>query len=232
MNFQIHAVTPRELRAKLDADLKAIAHEPSLTNAEWYERQQLWRFLRAASETDLLHYPLTIEHTSRINPDFRLTLPDSTIGIEASRIATEAYLRLNALRAEGKTPAVLGISHTLLGNDPMNNNDLVAGTAPGRDWNPPTKETDFWVEHTRLVVDKKTRIRRSSNYADYGENWLLLWDILSFAEEDYDNRIHLIHCRLRSYWETGKVFDRIVFECKELTRFSILTRQGIQCLSL
>jgi hypothetical protein len=48
------ASSPTALKQTLEADLQAIGHNPALTSAARYERRQLWRFLCAAAETDLL----------------------------------------------------------------------------------------------------------------------------------------------------------------------------------
>jgi hypothetical protein len=85
MNPYIQAATARELRDKLDADLRLITRMKEISDTEWNERAQLRAFLKAVADEDFVGYPLEIFHTPETTPDFKLALPGSAVGIEASQ---------------------------------------------------------------------------------------------------------------------------------------------------
>jgi hypothetical protein len=255
MDAEIRATSPEELKAKLGADLEAIGHDPALvTSAEWYERNQLWCFLLAATSTDLLEYPLAITHTSKSNPDFKLVLPRSAIGIEATRVTTEPYEHLSALHGKGETPQVISISQTLVANKRLPSAELVEKAwpfadyerlpyaelvekaRPFSDWDRTSNETRFWLQQAQQVVDRKTEIRHRDDYHDYGENWLLLWDKLSpvFSPLVFQNRWAALSGILsrRSYWTGDRVFNKIILECSQFRNFAVLDQQGTRPLAL
>lgn len=208
----------------LEDDLVAISRDRTLSSAAWYERQQLWRFLSAAAETDLLQYPIEIAHTSDARPDFVLRVSTREIGIEASRLTTEAYERLQTLRARGQTNPVITISPALMTTARLRNEELVAMSAPGtQGWSRVRDHDDFYVEHALRVTRRKTVIRRTDGYHDYGCNWLLLWDRLTLSEGEFLRRPMLLQDRLRSYWNEENRFDMIIIESEEFRRFAILT---------
>lgn len=228
MNREFNAANPIDLVAKVEAELRAIGKNPSLAlGPEWDEKQQVYRFLREVAESsELLQYPLTLIHTSRIRPDFKLSLPTATVGIEASRISNEAYQRLDSLHRQGMTPPVIEISHTLVRSLRRKNDALVAATVPCGDWNTPSSEQAFWKQQAQAVVEKKTAIRRQADYQDYGINWLVLWDRL--PGDEFQTHEMLLSEILTSYWTADKVFDVIVLESEELKEFSIYSRDGLR----
>jgi len=228
VNPYIHADTADQLRIKLDADFRSLSAVADLTDAEWSERVQLKAFLMAAANEDFLGYPLEICHTSRGKPDFILCFSGSMVSVEASRITNEALHRLKRLQREGKTPGAVAISPLLVDSDRMNNDELIAQTAvigalTGDLWNTPTSQHEFWFNRARSMIINKTQIRRRDDYRECEENWLLLWDMLSMTEEDSRVRADLLQSALAPYWSKDRVFGKIILECEELKRCTVLS---------
>src|ERR1043166_3372032 len=99
----IHAEKSSELYDKARDDLGIINHPPRLQDPAWSERVQMAGTLRFGAEHDWLKYPIELFHTSDRNPDFKLSMGGRTIGVEASRVTSEALHRLQHLHHSGET---------------------------------------------------------------------------------------------------------------------------------
>jgi hypothetical protein len=208
----------------LEADLQAIGRDRTLSHAAWYERQQLWRFLCAAAGTELLQYPIAIDHTSNSRPDFLLRDRTREIGVEASRLTTEAYERLELTRARGQTAPCITISSALATTARLRNDELIQVSAPGgQGWRRAVDDEEFYVQQAVRVIRRKTVIRRAEGYHDHGHNWLILWDKLSLNDRDFMSRPRLLQSRLTPYWTETDRFDTIIIESDDFRRFAIST---------
>lgn len=170
-------------------------------------------------------------HTSDSRPDLLLESGTHRIGIEASRLTTEAYERLERLRARRQTGPVITISAALVTTAHLRNDELIGMSLPGaQGWGRAVDAEDSYIQQALRVIGRKTKIRRAAAYRDYGHNWLLLWDKLSIRDPDFLSRPRLLQSWLKSYWNEKNRFDMMIIESEEFSRFAILTSGELRWL--
>jgi len=225
MNPYIQAGSARDLIGKLCADWE-MPETLKLSKTEREERCQIMRFFELAAKKPFISYPLSLFHTSKKNPDFKLEMPNLSVGIEASCITNEQLERAGSL--ESLQNACDSPDAFLVPGPKRTNSQLEsAATEHYGEFNNVEDESNFWGEQTLNMIDRKTKIRRRVNYTDYGSNWLLLSDKLSQVPNgiEFPTRIQTLDTELQqnAYWTFDCHFDRIIIYDEPSKRLAMLS---------
>lgn len=225
MQPYVTADSGKELIEKLHTDALAVMKRAA-RDSERVERCHWGAFAVVAAESDLFSYPIRLFHTTILNPDFHLSMPEEEIGIEVSRIATEPLMRSAALHpgtGHALTPFTVDTGR-LTNDEIMEKADIFANTEDGRQTS--TNLDHHWSQKTSEVIDRKTKRRRAADYNDHGKNWLLLIDSLSVHGE-FSRRVSKLASDLVNYWSNKPTFDAIILGDENLMDFAILDNGGV-----
>ncbi len=195
--------------------------------AEADERFQLGEFLQCAADTSLIKYPLVVEHTRNSKPDFKINLGSTSVGVEATKVTTHGYetaLSLQRFRRLG----TMHVTPFLQRADakPKQTNVIRDGfLAPTFVWGKTLEEEDkLWLQQAESIVRRKTEIFSKPDFVRQEENWLLIWDRLSFSV-DWERRVPELAALLNKFWSKNW-FTKVILEQKYFQHFVVFSAQG------
>ena len=153
---------------------------------EHCERWSICRFLATFAHTDLIGFPLSIDHRDR--PDFLMNVGSSTIGVEITEAvsenaaATDAYREHNGI--DGPFPMVRHHPE----EDRLRGSELAEAASTrefGPAWAGNASERE-WVEAMRAFIRRKVDKSDKPGFDKYSKNWLLIYDCWSVPALDRD----------------------------------------------
>jgi hypothetical protein len=226
----INAANSADLVAALRADLRSLKVS---REAEIWERLQLNYFLLALAERWELGFPVEVHHTSDRNPDFVITTPTGSIGVECSRITNEKLHRLEHLEQEGIIKSTVSLNPFLMDSGDMKNSEIVdAALGLGQfypfQWSKPEDHDRFWLRCADEILRRKTEAMDKTEYQPCDQYWLLLKDEMSIWEDDREQRATEIKKLCADFWrERSKWFSRVAVQSKSLDLHVTITQHGI-----
>jgi hypothetical protein len=138
------------------------------------------RLLATLAETDLLSFPLKLEHQDR--PDFVLTMPTGCVGIEvttAEHPDLGKALAINERKYSGRPMH----AHSFPPGKKRTNaeiEDIASGHDRGRGWGCDEAERE-WADSMTCVVTEKASNLAKPGYQRRDNAWLVIYDNLFFV---------------------------------------------------
>ncbi len=203
--FPIEAETPEKLRdilirTRIDVPLRELKpenqhqeqpkKEDKLERKEQSEKWQMQHFLLAVSQSELLEFPVRIEHQGRFEqdgPDFVLPQRSGRIGIDLTEAVHPDWAEIDAIRNGYEIEALQRPGRYLPGvrqppKRSKQRKEEIQRIACGCN-NPLPRMGDQverdWAEVMAWVIQKKAErleSRRLRGRPDYTRNWLLIYD--------------------------------------------------------
>ena len=204
------AGSPAELCDKLRANDVRV---PPRGLGQTTEAREIWaacRFLAALSETNLLEYPLRVEHPDR--PDIVLSLPSGRTGIEITEAVPETEAGVEDLsQREGIIPDFQYVPPYRAG-EPRRSADQKRDIATGRHPKLPHMGDSIecnWAEAMAYFTGRKAKKFTHPGFAKHRRNWLLIYDDWSPAPalDDHDLMKRLEGKLFSHDWKNP--FDRV-----------------------
>lgn len=172
------------LRAESTADLLKQLEEIDITvplhdegrTASHRERYMAARLLSTLAQTDLISYPLCLEH--REKPDFALFLLDRAIGIECVEATHTEWAQIQAIRETDFPDKLIFLPMLKAGETTFSTDERVQiarGDSAGPPWVGSMAERQ-WADAIAHFIARKTEKLRKGNYSEFAENWLLIQD--------------------------------------------------------
>lgn len=181
------AQTTADLVRQLAAIDIAVPFYDEVRLAAHRERYMTARLLATLAQTDMLAYPLRLEH--REKPDFGLFFSDSAIGIECVEAIHPEWAQIQAIR-ERDFPDALVFLPMLSPGETSFSIDQRVQIACGERAGPPwvgNMAKRQWAKAMAHFIQLKTEKLRKGNYSDFTENWLLIqdeWPVPLYREEE------------------------------------------------
>jgi hypothetical protein len=180
---------------------------------EQCERWSICRFLSTYAETDLLQYPLQIEKRER--PDFLLSLPSSSIGIEMTEAVPPDWAWADA-RREKLSYEKLVFLQRFRPAEPRRSkqeiDDIARGASRGDGWAGDAPERE-WADAMLHFADEKTDKFQKPGYEQFKTNWLLIYDNWPLPAVQDQKAAAFLAQRLASL-DMPLPFDSIFVECE------------------
>lgn len=153
------------------------------------ERYMMARFLATIAESELVCYPLTIEH--RDKPDFALRHINGEIGVECVEAVPDEWYRIQEIRDENFPDALSYGQHFRPGKHVRVFTDeerieVANGSRASYPWVGRMAEKQ-WAEAMEYFIGSKTEKLRSGNYSEFQNMWLLIqdeWRVPMHSEEE------------------------------------------------
>lgn len=176
---------------------------------EYTENWVMCHFLAAVSGTDLLDYPLCVEHVDK--PDLVLTSRSGTTGIEITRAVP---LNEQKVRAFSKDKGITDPRYIPIYSpgEKKRSRKEIENIARGRIPIKPIMGDSIeknWIDAMMHIVKHKAAKFSSSEFMKHKNNWLLIYDDWSPAVPGYDDvAATLARWLFNSNWKSpfGKIF--------------------------
>lgn len=172
----IDARSPAELDRNLHAkDIQV----PLRTEERQTKDVEAWvacRFLSTMSRTDLLRFPLRVEHADR--PDFVLSGSDMPIGIELTEAISTDQARVCAEIERDEKCEFRSVPHYRISDQARSYDEIRALAQPKSQALPrmgDSVECD-WVDAMSEIVARKATKFFKPGFASHPVNWLLVYD--------------------------------------------------------
>jgi hypothetical protein len=165
-----------ELRATLACVDITVPHVTEGRSSQHREQYLAARFFATFADTELLHYPLSIQH--RDKPDFSVLAGDRSIGIECVEAVPEEWYEIQAIR-ERHFPDELNFGQIFHPGQRVFSKKEKLAIASGEKKGPPwagDMAERSWAKAMEHFIRLKTSKLRSGNYSEFTEMWLLVQD--------------------------------------------------------
>ena len=187
---------------------------------EHCERWSICRFLATYAETDVLNYPLRVEHDDR--PDMVLFMPDAQVGMEITEAVPANWAWADALAEQNEYDNLRFLQRFCPGEPrrPREEVDQIArGASSGDGWSGDSVERE-WAEAMAFFSLDKVRKYAKSDFRKYKHNWLIIYDNWPLPAVEEDRAASLFHEWLAGLGEPLP-FDKVFVECsKSIWEFS------------
>lgn len=211
VRLDLEAQTPNDLLRQLSAiDISVPLQDEGRTSAH-RERYMAARLLSTAAESDLLSYPLRIQH--REKPDFGLFSSETAVGIECVEAIHQEWAQIQAIRERDFPDAMISVPMLRAGQTKFTIEErleVARGERAGPPWVGNMAERQ-WAEAMSHFIGRKTEKLRRGYYADFDSNWLLIqdeWPVPLHSEEERMEAASLCIELARSYLE-GNCFAHV-----------------------
>lgn len=191
---------------------------PPRTKSRTKKQREKWSILRLLAtyaETELLGYPLKIQHEDR--PDIVLSTPNFCVGIEITGAVPENWARADAL-AQHKGYDNLQRMERFQPGEPRRSSDeinqLALGQSRGSIWVGDSVERE-WAEVMIYFSLKKKQDYTNSDFRKFQKNWLVIYDNWPLPAVEEDKAASLFHQRLVDL-RGSLPFDKIFVECPKI----------------
>lgn len=185
--LNLNAETPAELLSKLgEVDISVPLRTEGRSNGH-RERYMAARLLATLADSSHLVFPLTLEH--REKPDFSLSFPDCTIGIECVEAVPKEWAQIQAIRERDFPNTMIMLPMLKPGQATYTMTErleIARGERDGPPW-VGTMALRQWAEAQSHFIEQKTLKLRANGYSDYTDNWLLIqdeWPVPLFGEQE------------------------------------------------
>lgn len=137
------------------------------------------RFLATAYVQGWLDFPLSVEHRDHTgNPDFLLSSPSFTVGVECVEAVAQSWYEIDVLREIAYPDALVFMQKFEPGKQTFTHEQrhaIASGEYAGPPWMGDEPERD-WAAALEHFIDGKVRKLRQGNYAPLTRMWLLVQD--------------------------------------------------------
>jgi hypothetical protein len=213
--LSIQAASAEELCSKLSRiDITV----PLVTEGRLAQHREQYtgaRFLATFSDTELLTYPLDVQHTDK--PDLTISTNGKQIGVECVEAVPEDWYEIEALR-ERHFPETLNFGQIYFPCRERFTKEEKWAIAKGEKMGSPwvgTMAERSWAAAMEHFIRLKLEKLRSGNYSGLDELWLLIqdeWRAPMHYESQLENAMNLIAGKLSELFEPP-CFSR-VFICR------------------
>lgn len=173
---EIVANTSVELLDKLRVTDISVPLRTEGRTSEDCERWSICRFLAAYADADFIRYPLTVLKHER--PDFLLSFPGTTVGVEITEAVPPDWARANAIRENLDDDDVIFLQHF----DPdeprrasKEIHKIARGLRHGDGWTGDAPER-HWAKVMLHFTKKKAESLTKPGYEPLGTYWLIIYD--------------------------------------------------------
>ena len=143
---------------------------------EHTERYSICYLLSSLTNAGLLNFPISLSHEDR--PDFVLSVPGTTIGIEHTEAVPQNEAAKDALRENGIGSEIHFLSRAIPGEKRRKSKQLrteIIADNPGDGWAGEQVERE-WAEAMEFFLQEKVRKLNADGFKRHKENWLLIYD--------------------------------------------------------
>lgn len=171
----LQAITPEQLRAEL-AQLDIDVPERSAGRRNHHVERYCIAHLLATLPDSRLFFPLTLAHGDK--PDFVLSMPNTSIGIEHTEAVPENVARAQFLREKGSGPDVYFTPHATPGEPRKTADELrqeIEADESGDGWVGDSAERE-WAAAIVHYIKEKIPKATAAGFVRYPENWLMVYD--------------------------------------------------------
>lgn len=203
----LRAATSEHLRSelgRLDIAVSARSLGRSTKQVERYSIAHLLATISAARLT----FPLTVTHSDK--PDFVLSMPSGTVGIEHTEAVPENVARGEFLREKGLGPEVYFTLRATPGEPRKSAAELreeIEADEPGSGWAGDSAEREWATAMAHFVI-KKISKATAPDFARHPENWLMIYDNWPLPHIDFAKAASLLYPLLREI-KAFATFDAI-----------------------
>jgi hypothetical protein len=207
MEELLHADTPEQLRAGL-AELDIDVPERSAGRRNHHAERYCIAHLLATLSTSRLSFPLALAHDDK--PDFVLSMPKGSIGIEHTEAVPENVARAQFLREKGSGPDVYFTPHAIP-NEPRKTaaelRQEIEADEPGDGWVGDSAEREWATAMAHCVKEKLLKVT-APGFVRHPENWLLVYDNWPLPHINFTKAAAFLYPLLREL-NAFAVFDSI-----------------------
>jgi hypothetical protein len=146
----------------------------NMNSKKLIERADLEALLKLLLETDSFR-PDSIIDSER--PDFIITVPDRTIGVETTRSEPEEYFRALSIQASKYPSHWINITHFKNRLSPRTNKELLNSmgyNALLQPWESVEAGMLQWKQEIAVTLNTKREKLNQTGYQIFDENWLLI----------------------------------------------------------
>lgn len=210
--LNISAFSSRELLNALSLADERLASCPGPAGTKRAESSLISQVLATVSESPLLRYPLSLEHSDK--PDFSLKLDNCLVGVECVTSVPQDWLEIQALRdrsRNGNPIAIPRFSSPTRSLSLSEKREIANGNGPAYPIMGNAIELD-WAHGVANCVAIKAKKLQDGAYGSSAENWLAIhdrWPGASHFESDLHEAAE-IAWPLLGFQQPEKTFD-IVF---------------------
>jgi len=211
------AISSAANKADIQTQLRNIdISVPLRTNGRTTNHTETWtvcHLLATLAETDIVNYPVSVEHRDR--PDFLVQFGEKQIGIEVTEAIPEQYAAYSAL-AEREFPDVfLEPGHFRWGKEKRSTEEMRILLRQNRLSAPPwmgdSAERE-WALYIQSVVESKLTKLAKPGFGHFSDNWLSIYDNLPISHIDLEKAISFLIPTLVPYWTQSPSFSTIYIE--------------------
>lgn len=198
---------------------------------EHIERYAISHLLAAISESDLLKYPIHIEHSDR--PDFVISTSNTSIGVEVTEAVSQNSAHAAFLREKGCGPEVYFPLPIELGEKQKKSKQLkkeIEANRPGLPWMGDESER-IWAQVMSHFTECKVKSCTKVGFMRHDRNWLLIDDNWGIPQLDIEVGLAKFHekCLEQSVFE---VFDTILVISRSGGELAVATQEHTETLAI
>ncbi|WP_274878890.1 hypothetical protein [Vibrio harveyi] len=194
---------------------------------EHVEKYAISHLLAAISESDLLKYPIQVEHSDR--PDFVILTSDISIGVEVTEAVSQNSAHANFLREKGCGPDVYFPLLTEIGERRKKSKHLKKEIEENRPGLPMMgdKPERVWSQAMSYFTECKVKLWSNDGFKHHDRNWLLIDDNWGVPQLNIQVGLTKFHrtCLAQSVFE---VFDTIFVVSRNGRELAIATQEHIE----
>ncbi|ROH86431.1 hypothetical protein ED208_15450 [Stagnimonas aquatica] len=164
--------------------------------------------LLATIPVSRLSFPLALAHADK--PDFVLSMPSGSIGIEHTEAVPENVARAQFLRDKGSGPDVFFTPHATPGEPRKTAAELreeIEADEPGDGWVGDSAEREWAAAITHYVQGKIPKAT-APGFARHPENWLMVYDNWPLPHISFRKAAEFLHPLLKDI-NAFAVFDAV-----------------------
>ena len=170
------------------------------------EKLQMTRLLESLAQTSILQYPVHVQHTTDLVPDFQLASDNRRIAVEVTRIKFQDVEHGRAIQDSTvrRTLSVLSL-FPKQGRPRKSPRIIEDGFGKPAMLFPSSPEEDerVWLNQARESLDAKTKVIGRKDFARGDENWLVLLDPVGTIHSRPQTRRDDLALLLAEYWKAG-----------------------------
>jgi len=211
------AISSAANRTDLQLALQSIdISVPLRTEGRTTEHTETWnicRLLATLTESNLVHYPVSVQHRDR--PDFEIKFGETQIGVEVTEAISQQYAAYCAL-AEREFPDVfLEPGHFRWGAQKLTTDEMRAllrqDQLSASPWVGDRAERE-WAMYIQSIVESKLAKLGKPGFSHFSENWLSIYDNLPLCHIDLEKAISFLRPELVASWSHSPTFAAIYVE--------------------
>lgn len=212
MKLQIPTITELDILLKILKEIDISVPPRNAGRTKFHtERWSICRFLSTFASSDILGFPLSVNHCDR--PDFLLRVGNREIGIEISEVISTNQAWAEDIRSSNSKLSIHLISHFNFGEpkkDRREISEIAHGFRPSDGWSGSSVECT-WISAMYGAILKKSADYSKSGFTKFGANWLLLYDNWELPAADLEAALPRLVAKIESLAK-GIGYDKIFIE--------------------